>query len=170
MKQFLKLSIVLVGVILFFGCSEEQQPDSVNGEFEAALEELVSKGLVKRTKVIDDVFFVTYSDDIVLSYQIEDLDDISIYDHSGVKIFNALYLEEDDRFELDIIESRFNQNRSENPDHDGQDFCECYKNDVEEFCDGIVGCVALISGWTHIAILAHCAAKTKFKKCETETL
>ena len=72
-----------------------------------------------------------------------------------------------DSYELvDVKESSYFTNIvKRNPEHPGQNICECYEQDLGEFCDGVIGCAALISPLVHAVILGHCAIETHTTSC-----
>jgi uncharacterized protein YkuJ len=169
MNKILKITFVLFLSLFFFACSEEDSENQINNELSEALNSLVSKGLISNSKIDGSNISITYSDGIEMNFDISNKKQINAFDKNNTKIATTNFIENSNTYELIDVKSFNQQNNTlqfRNPDHEGQDFCECYKNDVDEFCDGLVGCVALLHPLVQAVIVTHCVVETGTIKCK----
>lgn len=67
---------------------------------------------------------------------------------------------------LNYVDNPLDLPSAPNGDHEGQDFCQCYEHDLEEFCDGLIGCLAAELPLVKITIAVHCVIATGRIDCD----
>ncbi|WP_394749458.1 hypothetical protein [Spongiimicrobium salis] len=87
---------------------------------------------------------------------------IDAYNEKGNILVNSTFANGDDGYiveEWNIFSNKeIRSSLSErDPEHGDQDFCECYANDLDKFCDGVAGCIAAAHPLVIVIIAAHCA-------------
>jgi hypothetical protein len=163
--------IYLVTLSLFiFACSKDTDLNNFSDtELINTIEFLKTQGKIDDAKIINNKIHVKYLDGVDMIFEISSSKEVKIFDKSEKQIFTTFFEKIDNKYNLSEVKT-FKKNESLtyriNPDHpEGQSFCECYLSDVKEFCDSVVGCVALASPLVQAVIVAHCIVHTGTVDC-----
>lgn len=166
-----KFNLSFLFVIILFACSESENESFLQINFVSDLDYMKSQGLIETFVIHNQEVTITFTDYHRLTYNLSDLKNIRVYDREGLKLLETSFLKEGDNYllgELKSFENSLATPNLENPDHEGETFCECFKNDQEYMCDGFVGCVATLSPLVQLTLAAHCLDETKGKKCKDD--
>jgi hypothetical protein len=169
MYKILKIAFVLFVSLSFFACENEESTIPLDNDLTEALNALQSKGIISGSSVEGDIVSITYPDGIEINFDVSNKEQISAFDESNIEIVSTSFIKNSNAYELDEVEVLNQENTAlefRNPDHEGQDFCECYQQDVDEFCDGLIGCVALLHPLVQAVIVTHCVVETGTTQCE----
>ncbi|MGO3689721.1 MAG: hypothetical protein ACTJF0_04630 [Psychroflexus halocasei] len=169
MKFYLKFKLIFIAFIsiCFLSCTESENltdetityEKNKNGELAEAIDLMQKKGIINSAFIDKDNVTITYPDNSVFTFDISYKQQIEVFDLKQQQFISIKFDKNDDKYNLNSVVPFFN------PNHEGQDFCQCYDQDVDEFCDGVVGCVALLHPLVQAVIVVHCVIETGTTEC-----
>jgi hypothetical protein len=153
-------------------CSEDDSLNHTKDDLNEAINTLISKGIILDSKIDGKNIKIIYPDGLPMNFELNSKTNIVVSDTNGIEAFKINFSENNSSYLFNsfnlLNENNTSGNPKINPDHEGQDFCQCYKNDVDEFCDGVIGCVALLHPLVQAVIVVHCVIETGTMDCDDE--